>query len=152
MPLVLQLVRELAAFERAPEAVVATESDLLRDGFGPQPRFQVTLADWDGAPAGFAFWFFNYSTWLGKKGLYLEDLFVRPPLRHHGIGRALLCELARVALAEGCGRFQWQVLDWNQGAIEFYQSLGAQRMDQWLTLRVEGEVALQRLAGLAPEG
>ena len=127
--------------------MVATEADLLRDGFGPQPAFQVTLAFWDGAPAGFAFWFFNYSTWLGRKGLYLEDLFVRPPLRHFGIGRALLGELARVALAEGCGRFQWQVLDWNTDAIAFYESLGARRMGEWLTLRVEGDEALRKIAG-----
>jgi GNAT superfamily N-acetyltransferase len=146
VPLILSLIRELADFERSPKAVHATEADLLRDGFGPQPRFQVTLAEQDGEPAGFAFWFFNYSTWLGKKGLYLEDLFVRPVLRNRGIGRALLAELARIALAEGCGRFQWQVLDWNTGAIAFYESLGARQMGEWVTMRVEGEAALRRIA------
>src|SRR5258708_33931344 len=108
VPVVVRLVRELAAYEREPEAVVASEESLLRDGFGPVPLFRATLAEWNGAPAGFALWFFNYSPWLGKPGLYLEDLFVRPELRGKGIGKALLCELAAIALREGCGRFQWQ--------------------------------------------
>jgi GNAT superfamily N-acetyltransferase len=146
VPLLLRLIRELAAYEREPEAVVATEESLLRDGFGPEPLFRATLADWNGAPAGFALWFFNYSTWLGKPGLYLEDLFVRPELRGKGIGKALLCELAAVALREGCGRFQWQVLDWNEPSIRFYEGLGAKRMQQWLTMRVEGDEALRALA------
>jgi GNAT superfamily N-acetyltransferase len=146
VPLLLRLVRELAAYEREPDAVVATEESLLRDGFGPQPLFRATLAEWNGAPAGFALWFFNYSTWLGKPGIFLEDLFVLPELRGKGIGKALLCELAAVALREGCGRFQWQVLDWNEPSIRFYEGLGAKRMQQWLTMRVEGDEALRALA------
>jgi GNAT superfamily N-acetyltransferase len=146
-PLLLQLIRELAAYERDPDAVVATEADLIRDGFGPEPRFRADLAEWDGEPCGFAFWFFNYSTWLGRPGLYLEDLFVRPPFRGRGIGKALLIQLAQRAVREGCGRFQWQVLDWNEPALRFYEALGAQRMGAWLTLRVEGD-ALERLAAL----
>ncbi|HXN83965.1 MAG TPA: GNAT family N-acetyltransferase [Myxococcales bacterium] len=146
VPLLLRLIRELAAYEREPEAVVATEQSLLRDGFGSAPLFRATLAEWSGAPAGFALWFFNYSTWLGKPGLFLEDLFVLPELRGKGIGKALLCELAAVALREGCGRFQWQVLDWNEPSIRFYEGLGAKRMQQWLTMRVEGDEALRALA------
>jgi GNAT superfamily N-acetyltransferase len=146
VPLLLRLVRELATYEREPDAVVATEESLLRDGFGPQPLFRATLAEWNGAPAGFALWFFNYSTWLGKPGIFLEDLFVLPELRGKGIGKALLCELAAVALREGCGRFQWQVLDWNEPSIRFYEGLGAKRMQQWLTMRVEGDEALRALA------
>jgi GNAT superfamily N-acetyltransferase len=146
VPLLLQLIRELALYERAPDAVVATEESLLRDGFGAAPRYRALIAEWDGAPAGFAFWFFNYSTWLGKPGLYLEDLFVRPALRGKGIGKALLCGLAAVALREGCGRFQWQVLDWNEPSIRFYEALGAKAMKEWLTMRVEGDEALREMA------
>jgi GNAT superfamily N-acetyltransferase len=145
VPVILSLVRELATYERAPEAVSATEADFLRDGFGPEPRFKAIVAEWEGEPAGFALWFFNWSTWLGRPGLYLEDLYVRPRLRRNGIGKALLLELARIAVAEGCGRFQWQVLDWNEPAIEFYRSLGGEILREWLTVRVEGE-ALRALA------
>src|SRR2546430_4646335 len=123
VPLILQLVRELATYERAPDAVVATEADFLRDGFGHSPHFHVLLASWNREPAGFALYFYNWSTWLGRKGLYLEDLFVRPQLRGKGIGRSLLVELARIAVREGCGRFQWQVLDWNQPGLRFYRAL-----------------------------
>jgi GNAT superfamily N-acetyltransferase len=144
---ILALIRELAVYERAPDAVVATEADIARDGFGPHPRFRCDLAEWDSAPAGFCLYFFNWSTWLGKPGLYLEDLFVRPALRGRGIGKALLVHLARVAVREGCGRFSWQVLDWNEPALRFYESLGAQRLSEWLTLRVEGE-ALGRMAAI----
>jgi GNAT superfamily N-acetyltransferase len=146
VPLLLQLIRDLATYEREPEAVVATEASLLRDGFGPEPRYRAIVAEWDSAPAGFALWFFNYSTWLGKPGLYLEDLFVRPALRGKGIGKALLCELAAVAVREGCGRFQWQVLDWNEPSIRFYEELGAKTMKEWSTMRVEGERALRAMA------
>ncbi|GAC1538483.1 MAG: GNAT family N-acetyltransferase [Myxococcales bacterium] len=149
VPLLLELIRELAAYEREPDAVVATEASLLRDGFGPAPRYRALVAEWDGTPAGFALWFFNYSTWLGKPGLYLEDLFVRPALRGKGIGKALLCELAAVAVREGCGRFQWQVLDWNEPSIGFYESLGARAMTEWRTMRVEGEAALRAMAARA---
>ena len=147
VPLILELIRELAAYERAPELAVATAEDLLRDGFEtPQPKFRVLIAEWSGQPAGFAFFFLNYSTWKGRPGLYLEDLFVRPEHRRHGIGKALLLELARTAVREGCGRFQWQVLDWNQPSIEFYESLGAKVEREWLTMRVTG-AALRKLAG-----
>jgi GNAT superfamily N-acetyltransferase len=142
----LAMVRELAAYEREPQAVVATEEDLLRDGFGPEPRYFCLIADWEGAPVGFAFYFHTYSTWLGKWGLYLEDLFVRPEVRGKGIGKALLVELARIAVREKCGRVNWQVLDWNTPAIEFYRGLGAKMLDEWETFRLAGE-ALERLAG-----
>lgn len=144
-PLIVQFIRELAEYEREPQAAVVTPVDIARDGFGPEPKFHCSLAFWGDDPAGFAFYFFNYSTWQGRPGLYLEDLFVRPRLRGHGIGKALLVHLAQVALRENCGRFQWQVLDWNQPAIDFYRSLGARVMKEWLTMRVEGE-ALERLA------
>lgn len=138
VPLILAFIRELAAYEREPDAAVATEEDLLRDGFGDRPRFQVILAEWDGAPAGFAFYFYTYSTWRGRPCLYLEDLFVRPVFRRNGIGLALLQELAREAVRERCDRFVWQVLDWNTPAIAFYESLGAKPLREWITMRVEG--------------
>jgi GNAT superfamily N-acetyltransferase len=145
VPQILQLIRELAEYEKAPEQAVATEADLLVDGFGPAPRYFCLMADWEGAPAGFAFYFHNYSTWQGRWGLYLEDLFVRPQHRGRGIGKALLVELARIAVREGCGRFQWQVLDWNTPALEFYEKLGARALKEWMTMRIDGE-ALERLA------
>ena len=143
--LILQFIRELAEYEREPHAVTATEADLVRDGFGTDPKFRVLIAEWDAKPAGFALYFFNYSTWLGRPGLYLEDVFVRPEFRGKGIGKSLLLHLARLAVQENCGRFQWQVLDWNTPSIKFYESLGAKVMKEWLTMRVEGE-ALKRLA------
>ncbi|MBV8207369.1 MAG: GNAT family N-acetyltransferase [Acidobacteria bacterium] len=148
VPTILQFIRGLAEYERAPEQAVATADDLLRDGFGAAPRFRVLIAEHNATAAGFAFFFFNYSTWLGRPGLYLEDLFVRPEFRGQGIGKALLLRLARIAVEEGCARFDWQVLDWNTPAIEFYQALGAQVRKEWLTMRVEGE-ALRRLAAQA---
>jgi GNAT superfamily N-acetyltransferase len=147
--LILDFIRDLAEYERAPEAAVATEADLLRDGFGPNPKFQCVIAEWDGAPAGFAFYFYNYSTWQGRPGLYLEDLFVRPQYRGKSIGKALLVHLAQVAVRENCGRFQWQVLDWNTPAIQFYESLGAKKLTEWLTMRVEGE-DIEKLAQQSP--
>lgn len=147
--LILALIRELAEYERAPDAVVASEADLLRDGFGERPLFRVILAEHDGEPAGFAFYFFSYSTWRGRPCLYLEDLFVRPPFRRRGIGLALLRELSRIAVAERCERFVWQVLDWNTPAIDFYESLGARPLREWITMRVEGP-ALAALAGANP--
>ncbi len=147
--LILEFIRELAEYERAPEEALATLEDLRRDGFSGEPRFYVEIAEWDGEPAGFALWFFNYSTWQGKPGLYLEDLFVRPQFRKKGIGKALLTYLAKVALEKACGRYQWQVLDWNTPAIEFYESLGAKVMKQWLTMRVSGE-ALRKLGEQSP--
>jgi len=148
VPLILDFIRALALYERDPDAAVATEHSLLRDGFGPAPKYRCVLADWNGEPAGFAFFFYNYSTWQGRPGLYLEDLFVNPEFRGKGIGKALLLHLARIAVDEGCGRYQWQVLDWNTPALDFYKSLGAKIMTEWLTMRVEGE-ALERLASMA---
>lgn len=145
VPLILEFIRDLAEYERAPQAAIATPADLLRDGFGPEPKFRVDIAEWSGEPAGFAFYFWNYSTWQGRPGLYLEDLFVRPRFRGKGIGKALLVHLARVALKNNCGRLVWQVLDWNTPSIEFYKALGAQTMKEWLTMRVTDE-ALVRLA------
>ncbi len=145
VPLVLQLIRELAEYEKAPQEAVAAEEDLRRDGFSANPKFRVLIAEWGDEPAGFALFFYHYSTWLGRPTLFLEDVFVRPRFRGKGIGKALLARLASIAVNEGCGRFEWQVLDWNAAAIEFYQSLGAKVMKEWLTMRLSGE-ALQRLA------
>jgi GNAT superfamily N-acetyltransferase len=150
VPLVLQFIRELAEYEKLAHEMVATPEDLLRDGFSDRPYFRVVIAEWDGEPAGFALYFYNYSTFQGRPGLYLEDLFVRPSYRGKGIGKALLVHLAKVAVEQNCGRYQWQVLDWNTPSIKFYESLGAQMMKQWLTMRVTGE-ALARLAALADE-
>src|SRR3954464_2672940 len=150
IPLILELIRELAEYEREPQAAIATSEDLLRDGFTPNasPKFRVVIAEWDGKSAGFALFFYNYSTWQGRPGLYLEDLFVKPEFRGKGIGKALLLHLAKIAVENNCRRYQWQVLDWNTPALEFYKSLGAEIMKEWLTMRVEGD-ALQRLARMA---
>src|SRR5438270_7536098 len=149
VPLILQLVRELATYVRAPDAVVATEADFLRDGFGHSPHFHVLLASWNREPAGFALYFYNWSTWLGRKGLYLEDLFVRPEFRGKGIGRSLLAELARIAVARKCGRLEWAVLDWNAPALGFYEKLGARAMSEWRVHRLTGS-ALEALARSSP--
>jgi GNAT superfamily N-acetyltransferase len=143
--LLLSFVRELAEYEKQPDEVVATEDDFRRDGFGAQRRFEAVIAERDGEPAGFALWFYNYSTWVGRHGLYLEDLFVRPAHRGQGVGKALLVHLARLAFEQGCARYQWQVLDWNTPSIRFYEGLGARRLPEWVTMRVEGE-ALAALA------
>ncbi len=143
--LIVTLIRELATYEREPDAVVATEESILRDGFGDRPRFQVLVAEWAGEAVGFALYFFSYSTWRGRPTLYLEDLFVRPTARGRGIGIGLMRRLAAEALAHGCERFDWQVLDWNESAIRFYESLGARVMHGWLPVRMEGE-ALRVLA------
>jgi GNAT superfamily N-acetyltransferase len=145
VPHVLRLIRELAHYERAPEAVVATEEDLARDGFGAEPRFRVVLAERAGEVVGFAFYFFAYSTWEGRPVLYLEDLFVEPAHRKLGIGLALMKRLARVAVDAGCTRFHWQVLDWNAPAIAFYGRLGARILGDWRSVRVDGE-SLRALA------
>ncbi len=146
VPLILSLIRELATYERAPGAVLATEASLERDGFSERPLFQATIAEWNSTPVGFAFWFFAYSTWRGQPTLYLEDLFVRPEARGRGIGKEMMHFLARTALDTGCGRLVWQVLDWNTPSIEFYGSLGAKVVREWLTCRLDGE-ALSALAG-----
>lgn len=148
-PLILQFIRDLAEYEKDPKAAVATEEDILRHAFSENPLIHVVLADWDGQPAGFALYFFNFSTWQGKPGLYLEDLFVRPAFRGLGIGKALLKRLARIAVDSGCTRYVWQVLDWNEPSIKFYEAMGARQLKNWITCRVDGE-ALKRLADGAP--
>jgi len=146
VPEILSLIRELAIYEKEPEAAIATEADLLRDGFGPEPYFRCLMAEWDGQVAGFALYFFQYSTWEGRPALYLEDLFVRETFRKRGIGVALFQRLAQIAVEQHCTRFQWECLDWNQPSLDFYDAMGAKVMKEWLNLRVTGE-ALQALAG-----
>lgn len=146
IPEILAFIRALAAYEREPDAVTATEADLLRDGFGPNPYFQCLIAELDGKPAGFAFYFFDYSTWLGKPGIYLEDLFVHPEFRGLGIGKALLKRVAAIALEKGCARLKWEVLDWNTPAIDFYGAMGAEFLDAWRNVRVSGEPLLRLAA------
>ena len=148
IPTILRFIHELALYEREPDAVLATESDLLRDGWGPTPRFRCVIADHDGTPAGFALFFTSYSTWRGHHGIRLEDLYVTPAHRGQGIGKALLRHLAQVAVLEGCPRLEWDVLDWNAPAIAFYQSLGAQTQTEWRIMRVADE-ALTKLAAHA---
>jgi GNAT superfamily N-acetyltransferase len=149
VPLILELIRELAIYEKEPHAVLATEADLLRDGFGPEPRFRVLFAeDEGGAAMGFALYFYTYSTWLGGACLHLEDLFVRPEDRRRGAGIALMQALAREATDKGLKRLVWQVLDWNEPSIAFYEKLGAKVMRDWLPVRLEGEA----LAALADPG
>jgi GNAT superfamily N-acetyltransferase len=140
--LILALIRELAEYERAPDAVKATEESLLRDGFGENPRFRCIIAEYKGQPAGFALFFYNYSTWEGRAGIYLEDLFVRSQFRKLGIGRALFGYLSKLVVDENLGRLVWQVLDWNQPAIDFYKSIGAEHSAEWQTMRLSGEALL----------
>lgn len=149
VPLILDFIRALAAYEREPDAVSATEAGLLRDGFGPNRFFFCLIAEYDSEPAGFALYFYNYSTWLGRPGLYLEDIFVHPHLRGHGIGKALLQRVAAIAVQQGCGRLQWEVLDWNTPAIDFYSAMGAEFLDEWRNVRISGQ-ALSRLAASHP--
>lgn len=146
VPEILRFIKALAVYEREPDAVRTTEQDLLRDGFGPRPYFECLIAEQDGRPAGFALYFFTYGTWSGRPGLFLEDLFVEPELRGQGIGKALLIRLGEIAVERNCSKMKWEVLDWNQSAIDFYSSLGAGYLDEWRIVRLEGE-ALTRLAG-----
>ena len=139
VPIILQLIRDLATYERAPDAVVATDAGLREVLFGPKASAEVLLALENGEPVGFAVFFHNFSTWLGRPGLYLEDLFVRPEERGKGYGRALLERLAQIAKERGCGRMEWAVLDWNDPAIQFYRKLGAQPMDEWTVFRLTEE-------------
>ena len=133
------LIRELAEYERAPNEVLATESQLHDVLFGDCPAAQVLIGREGDEAVAFAVYFFNFSTWLGRPGLYLEDLFVRPALRGKGYGRALLVRLAQIAHERGCGRMEWAVLDWNEPAIQFYRKLGAQPMDEWTVFRLTGD-------------
>ncbi len=151
VPAVLSFIRELAVYERLEHEVVASEADVHTALFGPRPWAEVALACLDDTPVGFALYFHNFSTFIGKPGIYLEDLFVRPEARGLGAGRRLLEWLAQTALARGCARLDWAVLDWNEPAIGFYRSLGAVRQDEWTTYRVDG-AALVRLAGGLDDG
>ena len=145
VPVILGLIRDLATYERAPNEVTATEEQLVDVLFGERPAAEVLLAFEGKSPVGFAVFFHNFSTWLGRPGLYLEDLFVKPEKRGKGYGRALLVDLARIALDRGCGRMEWAVLNWNEPAIRFYRSLGAKPMDEWTVFRLSGE-GIARLA------
>jgi GNAT superfamily N-acetyltransferase len=145
VPTILDLIRGLAEYEKLAHEAVGTEADLRRTLFGERPFAEVLVAEDAGVAVGFALFFHNYSTFLAKPGIYLEDLFVRPEARGKGIGRALMIELAKLAVARGCGRFEWAVLDWNVDAIRFYRSLGAVGMDEWRVQRVTG-AALAKLA------
>src|ERR1700719_692291 len=136
VPIILELIRALATYERAPNEVTATEEGLAEVLFGEKPASEVLLAFENDRAVGFAVFFHNFSTWLGRPGLYLEDLFVRPEERSKGYGRALLIELAKIARDRGCGRMEWAVLDWNEPAIKFYRKLGAKPMDEWTVFRL----------------
>lgn len=144
---IIELIHALAEYEREPDAVRLDREELGRHLFGPRPYAEVILAETPGgASAGFALFFHNFSTWEGKPGIYLEDLFVRPEFRGHGYGKALLAELASLAVERGCARLEWSVLDWNEPSIQFYRALGAVPMDEWTTFRLVGD-ALTGLAG-----
>src|SRR5437762_2012102 len=148
VPLILELILDLATYERAPEEVIATEEQLVAVLFGEKPVAEVLLAFEGKSPVGFAVFFHNFSTWLGRPGLYLEDLFVKPEKRGKGYGRALLVDLAKIARDRGCGRMEWAVLDWNEPAIKFYRALGAKPMDEWTVFRLTRD-GIERLANAA---
>ena len=145
VPLIVQLIRELAEYERAPNEAVATVEGMTNALFGEIPQAEVLLAHFDGKPAGFALFFYNFSTWTGKRGIYLEDVFVRPEMRRHGIGVELFRELAAIAVARDCPRLEWAVLNWNELAINFYKKIGATAKDDWTTFRLCGDT-LRKLA------
>lgn len=145
IPVILRFIRELADFEREPDAVEATEATLREALFGAHPAAEAVIAEEDGVPLGFALFFHNFSTWTAKRGIYLEDLYVTPQARGKGVGTALLRHLAQLAVARGCARFEWSVLDWNAAAIAFYRQMGAVAMADWTVQRVSG-AALERLA------
>jgi len=148
VPIILELIRDLATYERAPDEVTATEEQLLDVLSGERPAAEVLLAFEGQSAVGFAVYFYNFSTWLGRPGLYLEDLFVKPDRRGKGYGRALLVELAKIARDRGCGRMEWAVLDWNEPAIKFYRALGARPMHEWTVFRLTGD-EIARLASAA---
>jgi GNAT superfamily N-acetyltransferase len=148
VPTILRFIHELATYEREPDAVVATEADLLRDGWGSTPRFTALIADFNGEPAGFALYFTSYSTWRGHHGIRLEDLYVTPSLRGKGIGKALLAKLAAIAVEQGCPRLEWDVLDWNAPAIAVYEAIGANILTEWRIMRL-ADGPLKNLALLA---
>ncbi len=136
---IMQFIVDLAVYEKEPDAVVATESHLENTLFCENPQVHGLIAESDGSPVGFAVYFFNYSTWLGQHGIYLEDLYVTPDARGSGAGKALLQELAKIAVAKDCGRVEWSVLDWNEPAIEFYKAMGAAPQDEWTVYRLTGK-------------
>jgi len=138
VPVILDFIRQLADYEKLSGEVAATEESLRDTLFGARPYAEVLIAYWEEMPVGFALFFHNYSTFLAKPGIYLEDLFVNPAARGKGIGKALLTRLAELALERGCGRVEWAVLDWNAPSIEFYQRMGARAMDEWTTFRLTG--------------
>jgi len=147
--LIVDFIRALAEYEKLAHEVVATEADIARDLFGPDPRVFCEIAEWEGKPVGFTLWFYTYSTFQGRHGIWLEDLYVDPALRGKGIGKALLVNLAQRCVREGLGRFEWWVLDWNAPSIEFYKSQGGVMQDEWTKVRVEGE-ALAKLGQVGP--
>jgi GNAT superfamily N-acetyltransferase len=149
VPLILAFIRELAVYEHLEHEVVATEADVHAALFGPRPYAEVALVCLDGAPVGFALFFHNFSTFVGKPGIYLEDLYVRPEARGRGAGKRLFAYLAKIALERGCARLDWAVLDWNEPSIGFYRGLGAVAQSEWTTYRLDGE-PLERLAGRYP--
>lgn len=146
LPLIAQFIRDLAAYEKLSHEVRFDEAALGERLFGPRPYAEVIIGELDGTPQGFALFFHNFSTFEGRPGIYLEDLFVRPEARGSGLGKALLAHLAKLAVERDCARLEWWVLDWNSPSIGFYQSLGARLMDEWTVMRVDG-AALARLAG-----
>jgi len=143
--LILRFITELAIYEEAEDAVVATEADIRNTLYATDSTTNAVICEIDSQPVGFAVYFFNYSTWLGKHGLYLEDLYVSPEYRGSGAGKALLKHLAKIAVSKKCGRFEWSVLDWNEPAIKFYQSIGAEPQNEWVAYRLTGKA----LVGLA---
>jgi GNAT superfamily N-acetyltransferase len=147
--LLVNLVRELAVYEKLEHLAIATSADFQRHLFGPHPVAEAAIAEADGEPVGFALWFTTFSTFRGQAGIYLEDIFVKPESRGGGIGKALLATVARLAVERSCGRLEWAVLNWNSAAIGFYRSLGARPMDEWTVYRLDDE-ALGRLAEKAP--
>jgi GNAT superfamily N-acetyltransferase len=148
--LILHFIRELAIYEKAEDQVEATPETLAASLFGPDSPSHALICEQDGQAIGFAVYFFNYSTWQARKGLYLEDLFVLPSARGQGAGKRLLQHLAGIAVAEGCGRFEWSVLDWNQPAIDFYQSIGARPQSEWVRYRLHGQALRDFAASASP--
>jgi len=140
--LVLHFIKALAEYEKLSHEAVATEADILRDLFAPDPKVFCEIAEWEAEPVGFTLWFYTYSTFQGRHGIWLEDLFVDPSMRGKGIGKSLMINLARRCVAEGLGRFEWWVLDWNEPSIEFYKSQGGVMQDEWTKVRVDGEALL----------
>jgi len=140
--LVVQFIAALAEYEKLSHEAKANEADIARDLFGDNPRVFCEIAEWEGKPVGFTLWFYTYSTFQGRHGLWLEDLYVDPAMRGKGIGKALLVNLARRCVAEGLGRFEWWVLDWNEPSIEFYKSQGGVMRDEWTKVRIDGEALL----------